>query len=299
MTETAANQYVASLPASTCGTNLRFYVAANATTGATGTSPSTAPAAFYSAISATGFGEPFIDTAETAVPGWTLSTAGDTATSGIWVRADPVGTVNAGVQVQPENDVTAAPGVNCFFTGQGAPGGTLGAADVDGGATTLTSPTMDATGGEAYLSYYRWYSNQQGGAPNADVFRVQISNNNGASWVALETVGPTGPEVNGGWIFKEFRIADVIPVTNQIRVRFIAEDLATGSLIEAAVDEVRVRVVECTPTIPGDLDGDGIVGGADLAIMLNNWNGIGVGDINNDGGVDGIDLGILLNNWTT
>ncbi|MEY4118797.1 MAG: hypothetical protein RLZZ116_2125 [Planctomycetota bacterium] len=298
MTESAANQYVASLPASTCGTNLRFYVAANATTGSTGTSPSNAPTTFYSAISATGFGEPFIDTAETAVAGWTTSTAGDTATSGVWVRADPVGTVNAGIQVQPETDVTAAPGVNCFFTGQGTPGGTLGAADVDGGATTLTSPTMDATGGEAYLSYYRWYSNQQGGAPNADVFRVQISNNNGASWTALETVGPAGAEVNGGWISKEFRIADVIPPTNQMRVRFIAEDLATGSLIEAAIDEVRVRVVECTPTIPGDLDGDGIVGGADLAMMLNNWNGIGVGDINNDGGVDGIDLGILLNNWT-
>jgi hypothetical protein len=298
MTETAANQYVASLPASACGSNLRFYVAANATTGAAGTSPLNAPTAFYSAISATGFGEPFADTAETAVPGWTLSTTGDTATAGLWVRADPVGTVNAGIQVQPENDVTATPGVNCFFTGQGAPGGTLGAADVDGGATTLTSPTMDATGGEAYLSYHRWYSNQQGGAPNADVFRVQISNNNGLSWIPLETVGPTGPEVNGGWILKEFRVADVIPVTNQIRVRFIAEDLATGSLIEAAVDEVRMRVVECTPSIPGDLDGDGVVGGADLAMMLNNWNGIGVGDINSDGGVDGIDLGILLNNWT-
>lgn len=157
---------------------------------------------------------------------------------------------------------------------------------------------MDASGGEAYVSYNRWYSNQQGGAPNADVFRVQISNNNGATWTALETVGPTGAEVNGGWFLKEFRVADFVPPTNQVRVRFIAEDLATGSLIEAAVDEVRMRVVQCTPAIPGDLDGDGIVAGSDLAIMLNNWNGIGIGDINSDGGVDGIDLGILLNNWT-
>jgi len=298
MTETAANQYVASLPASACGSTLQFYVAANASTGATSTSPASAPTAFYSAISAAGISNSFEDTVETAVAGWTLSTAGDTATAGLWTRADPVGTVNGTIQVQPETDVTAAPGVNCFFTGQGVAGGALGAADVDGGTTTLTSPAMDATGGEAYISYYRWYSNAQGGAPNADVFRVQISNNNGTTWTALETVGPTGAEVNGGWFQKEFRVADFVPATNQMRVRFIAEDAATGSLIEAAVDEVRMRVVQCTPAIPGDLDGDGIVGGADLAIMLNNWNGIGVGDINSDGGVDGIDLGILLNNWS-
>jgi len=297
MSETAANQYVASLPPSTCGSTLQFYVSANASTGAAGNSPSDAPTSFYSAISATGTTNTFNDTVETAL-GWTLSTAGDTATSGLWTRGDPLGTVNGTIQVQPENDVTPAPGVNCFFTGQGVAGGALGAADVDGGFTTLTSPTMDATGGEAYISYNRWYSNAQGGAPNADTFRVQISNNNGASWVALETVGPTGTEVNGGWFFKEFRVADFVAPTNQMKVRFIADDAATGSLIEAGVDEVAMRIVQCAQQIPGDLNGDGSVDASDLALMLNNWNGIGVGDINNDGGVDGIDLGILLNNWS-
>ena len=127
---------------------------------------------------------------------------------------------------------------------------------------------------------------------------MQISNNNGASWVALETVGPTGTEVNGGWFFKEFRVADFVAPTNQMKVRFIADDAATGSLIEAGVDEVAMRIVQCAQQIPGDLNGDGSVDASDLALMLNNWNGIGVGDINNDGGVDGIDLGILLNNWS-
>jgi hypothetical protein len=59
-----------------------------------------------------------------------------------------------------------------------------------------------------------------------------------------------------------------------------------------------MRVVECATPIPGDLNGDGTVNGSDLAIMLNNWFGVGVGDINNDGGVDATDLAILLNNWT-
>ena len=296
MSESAANQYIALLPSAPCGSSIQFYVAANDVGGSSAVSPAGAPASFYTAIVANGLDARFTDTVETAT-GWTTSTAGDTATAGLWTRADPLGTSNGTVPVQPENDVTEGTGVNCFFTGQGPAGGALGAADVDGGFTTLTSPLMDATGGEAYLSYYRWYSNQQGGAPNADVFRVQITNNNGASWIPLETVGPAGAEVNGGWIFKEFRVEDVIAPTAQMRIRFIAEDLATGSLVEAAVDEVRMRTVQCTPVNPADLNGDGLVDAGDLAILLNNWNGIGAGDINRDGGVDASDLAILLSAW--
>jgi len=47
----------------------------------------------------------------------------------------------------------------------------------------------------------------------------------------------------------------------------------------------------------GDLNGDAVVDGADLGILLENWGGRGVGDLNGDGVVDGADLGILLENW--
>ena len=49
-----------------------------------------------------------------------------------------------------------------------------------------------------------------------------------------------------------------------------------------------------TNTCPADLNGDHIVDGADLGLLLGNWNGTGVGDINNDGVVNGADLGLLL-----
>jgi aminopeptidase S len=294
MTQTAPNQYLASLPAAACGSTIQFYVTAQTTTGTTISSPSDAPTSLLSTVAATGLGTPFTDTVETNL-GWTLTTTGDTATAGLWVRGDPVGTINGSVQVQPDNDVTAAPGVNCFFTGQGTVGGTLGAADVDGGFTTLTSPTMNATGGVAYVNYYRWYSNSQGGAPNADTFRVQISNNNGTTWVPLETVGPTGAETNGGWVFKEFRVSDFVTPTSQIRIRFIAEDVGTGSLVEAAVDEVRMRVLSCAR--PGDIDGNGAVDGGDLAALLSNWGGSGAADLDGNGTIDGGDLAVLLSNW--
>ena len=294
MTQTAPNQYLASLPPAPCGSTIQFYVTAQSTTGVTISNPSDAPTTLLSTVAASGVSTPFADTVETNL-GWTLSSAGDTATAGLWVRGDPIGTTNAGTPVQPENDVTAAPGVNCFFTGQGTVGGTLGAADVDGGTTTLTSPTMNATGGVAFVNYHRWYSNSQGGAPNADVFRVQISNNNGATWVPLETVGPTGPETNGGWVFKEFRVSDFVTPTNQMRIRFIAEDAATGSLVEAAVDEVRIRLLNCAE--PGDIDGNGSVDGGDLAALLSNWGSSGATDVDGNGTTDGADLAILLSNW--
>lgn len=293
VTSLGSNSYRATLPAFPCGTTLQYYVSANAVSGAAVNDPSDAPVSVYTAVAATGLEESFVDTAETNL-GWTLTTAGDTATTGLWTRGDPLGTISGTTQVQPEDDVTAAPGVNCFFTGQGT-GGTLGQADVDGGFTTLTSPTMDASGGAAYISYFRWYSNQQGGSPNADTFRVQISNNNGTTWTALETVGPTGAEVNGGWIFKEFLVSDFVTPTAQVKIRFIADDAGAGSLIEAAVDEVRVKTVACGN--PADLNGDGTIDAADLALMLSNWGVGGIGDINGDGSVEATDLAILLGQW--
>ena len=57
-----------------------------------------------------------------------------------------------------------------------------------------------------------------------------------------------------------------------------------------------------TPCAPpcalADVNCDGVVNAGDLAILLNNWNGIGAGDLNDDGGVDAGDLAILLNNWS-
>ena len=53
------------------------------------------------------------------------------------------------------------------------------------------------------------------------------------------------------------------------------------------------------PSIPGDLNNDGVVNGADLSILLSAWGTADpVADINGDGEVNGADLSILLSNWT-
>ena len=57
-------------------------------------------------------------------------------------------------------------------------------------------------------------------------------------------------------------------------------------------------VLEVT-SVPGDLNGDGRVNGADLGILLGAWGSAGgAADINHDGIVDGADIGMLLANWT-
>ncbi len=48
---------------------------------------------------------------------------------------------------------------------------------------------------------------------------------------------------------------------------------------------------------PADLDQNGIVNSADLAILLGGW-GTSAGDVNGDGTTDAIDLAILLSSWS-
>lgn len=58
-----------------------------------------------------------------------------------------------------------------------------------------------------------------------------------------------------------------------------------------------LSVTLAAPSNPADLDGNGTVDGADLAILLGQWGGAGTADIDGSGVVDGADLAILLGAW--
>ncbi|MFO0873455.1 MAG: GC-type dockerin domain-anchored protein [Phycisphaerales bacterium] len=69
---------------------------------------------------------------------------------------------------------------------------------------------------------------------------------------------------------------------------------ATGNTSEFSAC---VGVVEA-PGLPGDIDGDGKVDGADLGILLGAWGtNDAAADLNGDGVVDGADLGVMLGAW--
>jgi hypothetical protein len=171
-------------------------------------------------------------------PGWTAGAAGDNATTGLWVRVDPNGTFVGAEPVQPENDHTAA-GTQCWVTGNAAAGQAPGVADVDNGRTTLVTPVFSALSGDLVnpvVSVWRWYSNNLGATPGTDLWRVDISNDGGTTWHAVEST----LESHNAWLRVLFRISDVVAPTATMQMRFIAEDAGEGSLIEAAVDDFQV-----------------------------------------------------------
>ncbi|MCH8345285.1 MAG: hypothetical protein IH983_15045, partial [Planctomycetes bacterium] len=112
--------------------------------------------------------------------------------------------------------------------------------------------------------------------------------------------------VDGGWFFKEFLIADFVELTDQFRIRFIASDTDPQSIVEAGVDNVRLKTspegFSCD-AIPGDLDDDGTVGILDLLILLADWGPCPdppdgcPADLDGDGSVGILDLLTLLANW--
>jgi hypothetical protein len=231
MSPVGGGDYAATLPAAACGDDPEFYFSyVDALAGALSTGVFSAEVADVVTL--------FEDNFQTD-KGWVVGAAGDTATTGIWLRADPIGT-----SAQPSTGLDLGTGPNCFFTGQGTTGGSLGENDVDGGKTTLVSPAFNLSTGDARIGYWRWYSNTTGSTPNQDVFTVEVSNN-GTTWVNVESVGPGGPEVSGGWVYHEFLVSDFVAPTANVKVRFIAADQEPGSIVEAALDEVRVFRVSC------------------------------------------------------
>ncbi len=248
MNMVSPNLYEASFPAMDCGSSVRYYVTAKTTTNATVSDPTTAPVAYYTAIAAAATTTAFNDNFQTN-QGWVATVSG--ATSGGWQRAVPNG---GGVRGDPATDYDGS-GM-CYVTQNGA-----GDTDVDGGSVLLTSPTLNASAGEAFLSYARWYDNTGSGTgadPNNDLFVVEVSNNNGSSWVNLETVGPA-VESTGGWYYKTFKLSSKLALTSTMKVRFTASDLNSGSVVEAGVDAVKLVVVTDCGSCPADFDHSGFV----------------------------------------
>jgi hypothetical protein len=173
--------------------------------------------------------------------GWTVS---GNALDGQWQRAVPAG---GGDRGDPPTDYDGSG--FCYVTDNAD-----GNSDVDDGTTILTSPTLDFSTNDTKVSYARWYSNDAGDNPHADIFEVYLSSNNGASWVLAETVGPV-EESSGGWFESAVWIADYITPSSQGKIRFQASDLGGGSVVEAGVDDFKILRPDCTPIPTGTLDG--------------------------------------------
>ena len=252
MTEVADNVYDASFPSLEC-LPVSYWFTAEDTDGSEYTSASN-DASVY-----TDYVVIFEDDSETDT-GWSVS---GTATDGQWDRGIPVGCDRG----DPSTDGDGSG--SCWLTDNSADSACN--SDVDGGATTLTSPVLDASDPGTEISYTYWYSNNFGGDPNNDYFTIEASDDGGASWETVEVVGPVG---GGGWVTNSFGVTTIpgLSPSDSFRLRFTAEDTGAGSVVEAGVDGIFVSVAECeTGGCDGDLNGDQTVNVNDLLLLIGSW----------------------------
>jgi len=183
--------------------------------------------------------------------GWVFNSQGNTASEGRWRIGRPNGTTNAGDQAQPDG---AFEGGACSFTELNT---TLGGGDVDGGVVYLVSPTIDLTEAPAAeLSYVRWFYNRDIGEEPGDWFVVEVSDDDGATWTAVDSIAYDDPPANE-WTPRTVSLEGIVDMDDGFKIRVGASDGDSNSnVIEAAIDNIRVVAVgQCVTGADCD-DGD-------------------------------------------
>jgi hypothetical protein len=127
--------------------------------------------------------------------------------------------------------------------------------------------TISATRNVGGMGWYTWASTAQ---LVADV----------QNWL-------NAPLTNYGWLVQGNETA-----LHSVK-KFDAKEIPGGATAP------KLTVVFTPPVLlPEDLNGDDVVDGSDLAILLGAWGGSGVGDIDGSGAIDAADLALLLGAWT-
>jgi len=282
MSPTGIADFTAQLPPVPCGQTIEYYFQTTLANGNTHTYPSGGAGSPMSAQASQLVVAHFDDLESDT--GWIVGDESDTATGGIWTRMDPEAT-----SAQPENDHTPY-GSLCWVT-DGNAGTDPDDGDVDGGETTLTSPTLDASGlgDDAYINFWLWYADSNS---FEDSLRVDLSNDDGDSWTIY---GYFITSTDQQWVNIVIPITYLLEPTNQMRVRFIADDRFPDNTLEIAIDDFSIDFFGCPSLNPADINGDGTLNTLDIFAFLSAFSAQDpIADFNNDGRWNFFDISAFL-----
>ena len=180
--------------------------------------------------------EVFADTFETD-KGWTRNpNATDTATAGVWERGDPQATSSSGVKQQG----TTVSGVNDLVTGR-LSGSSSGSYDLDGGKTSIQSPAIalpslsGGSSGGVLTMTFSYYLAHGTNASSADYLRVSVVGTTQA--IVFQELGGTEND-NAVWATATVNLTAFAGQT--VRILVEAADASGASLVEAAIDDVKI-----------------------------------------------------------
>ena len=162
----------------------------------------------------------------------------------------------------------------------------------------LTSSSMNCSGVTGTtLQFERWLGVE---SAQYDQAAIQVSAGGSAFSTIWEHNGGSLP--GGNWEGVEYDISSLADGEEDVRIRWVM-GTTDGSVVYCGwnIDDVRIIGVVPNNDVPGDLNGDGIVDGADMGLLLSAWGtcrGCSA-DLNGDGMVDGADMGLLLAYWTS
>jgi hypothetical protein len=248
LTNISGSLWEGTLPPPPCGVTPQYYFTAVGNLGSVVQLPAIEDGGMYTSIVANVL--TLIDDNFQDDLGWTVWSDAS-LTTGAWQRAVPAAGGGAGA---PTADYDESG--RCFVTDN-----RTGNYDVDGGPTILTSPLLDGSnGGDLVVKYAHWFRCDDMMPPSQDYLDVEISNDNGASWVRMQRL--TSAE---DWVYETLHAGDYVALTAQMRIRFSTKDLPNNSQTEAGVDAVKVVNIYCNqPSVPGDLNCDGVLNAFDI-----------------------------------
>jgi len=265
MLENPAGTWMAEIPSQVSGTIVEYYIHVVGDAGNDTYHPLSAPIVphFFLIGTPAFFTSLRYDDMETP-QGWVVGATGDNATAGIWVRDEPIGTWEGLDPVQPEEDHSTE-GSYCYVTGNADfTGDNSGAGDVDGGRTTLLSPTYAIPPGVSpVISYWRWYSNDLGNNPGTDNWQVEVQDQTGM-WKTLEQTS----QAQNFWSERQYLVKHYFENPSFVQLRFIAEDAWDGSFVEAAVDDIHIFYPGEAIFTPGDVNFDTFINIQDLVLIV-------------------------------